>query len=238
MRRQYLIIAVLSGSLVLAACSSKAHRPKTTGAPTTTTTEAVDFCTVARDFVTRTQPALAQDLRDARLNPESFQGRVKDDFEAADRQNADLARSAPDTVRPDMESVASTFHAFFQALQSANYDPSKVPPATFDTLKDPAYVEASGRVNAYASEACGIATPSTTTSTQASSATTRRTTATTFRRTTSTTRRATTTTARTGSTITTPTTEVPTTEVATTAPPATSPPTTQPIITTPSRDAP
>jgi hypothetical protein len=185
----------------------------------------VDFCTVAREYVTKTQVALTQDLQDARANPEAFQGRVRDDFKAADKQNQDLAASAPSSVKSDMEYLATTFHGFVQALDTAGYDPMKVAPEAFQKLQDPAYYDASRRVNAYAEQFCGVATPTTESSTT-----------TIFE--TPTTRRVTTTVRRLVTTTVPPTTVPPTTVPPTTLPPTTVPPSTVPPTTVPPTTAP
>ena len=232
-------------AVVLAACG-RGGTPKVKGgvSTTTSTTTAVDFCTVARDYVTRTEAALSKDLQDARAHPEMFQGKVRDDFQAADKQNADLAASAPAAIKADMDYIATAFHAFVEGLDTAGYDPMKVSPDAYQRLQDPRYYDASRRVNAYAQEACGVETSSTTeTSTTVTTpligtvTSVRPRVATTVRRgpsvaatvtSTSGVRRSTTTAA----TALLPTTEPPT-EPPSTAPPSTAPPTTAAPVTTP-----
>jgi outer membrane murein-binding lipoprotein Lpp len=204
MQQRVLIVAVTVALCVLAACGG-GHKKKASS--TTTTTIAADFCTVARDYVENTQQTLAQDISDARANPDAFQGRVRDDFRAADRQIGQLAASAPAEVKTDMQYLASVFDGFEKALEAANFDPNKVEPQAFQRLTDVPYQQASQRVNDYAESSCGIlvttTTEATTTTTLLAPVTTRRVT-TTVPRTTSTTRVPTTTTTVPGTTSTLP----------------------------------
>lgn len=232
MRRHRIIVVVLAFTVALAGAGcSKSKKPKATGGPTTTTTT-VDFCTVARDFVTITQPQLAEDLNAAQTTP-GLQDKLREDFQAANMQYADLAASAPEPVKADMDYLANTFDEFVRALESAGYDPVRVAPEAFQKLQEPQYFEASRKVNAYAEQTCGVTPPTTsTTSTTTPSLGLTATTGTGVRRAPTTVRRAPTTTGLV-TTTSPPTTSPPATSPPTTSPPTTSPPTTSPPTTSP-----
>jgi hypothetical protein len=208
--------------VVFVACGGGGKKKKT--AATTTTSIGADFCTLSREYVERTQAALAQDIADARANPTAFQGRVRDDFRAADKQIGQLAATAPSQIATDMKYLASVFDAFEKALEAVNFDPNKVEPQAYQRLTDVPYQEASRRVNDYAESSCGILTSTTTTVLE---------TTTTFRATT-TSRRPTTSTSRPTTTTSAPTTTTAPPTTTTTAPPTTTtvPPTTSSTIGT------
>lgn len=202
--------------VVFVACGGGGKKKKT--AATTTTSIGADFCTLSREYVERTQAALAQDIADARANPTAFQGRVRDDFRAADKQIGQLAATAPSQIATDMKYLASVFDSFEKALEAVNFDPNKVEPQAYQRLTDVPYQEASKRVNDYAESTCGL----TTTTTEPETTTT-------FRATT-TSRRPTTSTSRPTTTTTSPTTTTAPPTTTTTAPPTTT--TTGPTTTT------
>ena len=218
--RSSLVVAAAIAALVLAACGGGGGKKK--AAKTTTTSISADFCTLARDYVERTQAALAQDIADARQNPVAFQGRVRDDFRAANTQIRQLAVTAPSAIRTDMNYLASVFDSFEKALEAANFDPNKVEPQAYQRLTDIPYQDASKRVNDYAESSCGILTTTTTTTPTPSSTVLSTTTS----------RRPTTSTSRPASTTSSTATTLPPTTV-TTLPPTTAPPTTAPPTTLP-----
>jgi hypothetical protein len=214
--RSSFVVAVSIALVVFVACGGGGKKKKTSA--TTSTSIGADFCTLSREYVERTQAALAQDIADARQNPTAFQGRVRDDFRAADKQIGQLAATAPQQIATDMKYLASVFDAFEKALEAVNFDPNKVEPQAYQRLTDVPYQEASKRVNDYAESTCGL----TTTTTVLETTTSFRATTTSRRPTTSTSRPTTTTTAPPTTTTTVPTT--------TTAPPTTT--TTGPTTTT------
>jgi hypothetical protein len=193
--------------VVFVACGGGGKKKKT--AATTTTSISADFCTLSRDYVERTQGALAQDIADARRQPADFQGRMRDDFRGANRQIGQLAATAPQQIATDMKYLASVFDSFEKALEAVNFDPNKVEPQAYQRLQDIPYQEASKRVNDYAESTCGL----TTTTTQLETTTS-------FRATT-TSRRPTTTTSRPTTTTSVPTTTTTVPPTTTTVPPTT-----------------
>jgi hypothetical protein len=207
--RSSFVVAVSIALLVFVACGGGGKKKKASS--TTTTSVGADFCTLSREYVERTQAALAQDISDARANPTAFQGRVRDDFRAADRQIGQLAASAPQQISTDMKYLASVFDAFEKALEAVNFDPNKVEPQAYQRLTDVPYQEASKRVNDYAESSCGILASTTTTVLET----------TTTVRATTTTRRATTTSAPTTTTTAPPTTTTTVPPTTTTVPPTT-----------------
>jgi hypothetical protein len=214
--RSSFVLAVSIALVVFVACGGGGKKKKT--AATTTTSIGADFCTLSKEYVERTQTALAQDIADARANPTAFQGRVRDDFRAADKQIGQLAATAPQQIATDMKYLASVFDAFEKALEAVNFDPNKVEPQAYQRLTDVPYQEASKRVNDYAESSCGILATTTTILETTTSL-----------RATTTSRRSTTTTSRPSTTTSAPTTTTTSSSTTTTTPPTTTtagPPTT------------
>jgi len=221
--RSSFVLAVSVALMVFVACGGGGGKKKAKA--TTTTSIEGDFCTLSKEYVEHTQAFLAQDIADARANPTAFQGAMKRDFQAADRQIGQLAATAPSQIRTDMNYLASVFDAFEKALEAVNFDPNKVEPQAYQRLTDVPYQEASKRVNEYADSSCGILTSTTTTIEET----------TTSSRATPTSRRPTTTTSRPATTTTSaPTTTTTATTTTTTTPPTTTtvPPTTTTTIRT------
>ena len=137
--RSSFVLAVSIALVVFVACGGGGKKNKTSA--TTTTSVGADFCTLSREYVERTQAALAQDIADARANPTAFQGRVRDDFRAADKQIGQLAATAPSQIATDMNSAPVQNHhrlsnqrmpRFYRRLRSRNkaaYRPPSPPPA-------------------------------------------------------------------------------------------------------------
>ncbi len=144
--------------LVFVACGGGGKKK---AASTTSTSVVGDFCTLAREFAERTQPALAQDIADASGNPTAFQAHVRDDFRAANRQIGQLAAAAPTAIKVDMNYMASVFDSYEKALEAAQFVPDKVEIQARQRLSDIPYQEASKRVNDYAEGTCGLTTTTT-----------------------------------------------------------------------------
>src|SRR5262249_12666194 len=153
------------GSATTSGGSSSASTVTTSGGTTTTPSfsgnKNSDFCNVAREL---TSSDFASSLNDA--NPDLKAG--------LNQINDALARaknSAPSEIKGDVTTLADALKKYSDFLAKYDYDIAKITQAAqkdptvlqqaTDALSDPKIEQASSRIEAYATQVCGITTPST-----------------------------------------------------------------------------
>ncbi|MFP5319070.1 MAG: hypothetical protein ACLGI2_12355 [Acidimicrobiia bacterium] len=149
--RRPLLAAVLAGVL-LTACSGgddgdDSAAPSTTEvpAPTTSPRTGDPFCDFVSDFSDRFGRV---DL--GLTDPARFRTVMTD----AGNAIRDAQGTAPEAIRADVGTLNTYFQRFLNVLQQANFDLTKVPPASIEQLQAPEFTAAGNRLDAYARENC------------------------------------------------------------------------------------
>ena len=153
------VVVVLIGMLATAACgggsSTKTSASVTTSlgatlptGPSTTAhfsgSSSSTFCNQVRSLQNTTK-----------VNPSAD---LKTTFQAFDSVASQVGSSAPSAIKADIVILIEGLRKLRDALAAANYDFTKVDPATLQSLQDPKFKASTDRVNAYVQQVCGVNT--------------------------------------------------------------------------------
>jgi hypothetical protein len=103
------------------------------------------------------QLARAYQARQGRLiNPVGSADDLRQFFRETQREIDAAVAVAPPGIDADVRTVAGAVSTFVAALEKANYDVAKVPPAARSALATPTFKVASTHVQSYARQVCGV----------------------------------------------------------------------------------
>jgi len=154
------------------ACGSGKKKPKST---TTTAVSTAAFCEKAPAVAQMATDVFGTELSDAQANPDTAYAKFRDDERSLTQSVHDLAGSAPDAVKADLNTVGGGLDKVTPVLDTNQTASPDVLKQVADLLADPNLQNAVQRVGAYISDNCGGTTttsgPSTTTAEGSSTST-------------------------------------------------------------------
>ncbi|MFI5040655.1 MAG: hypothetical protein ACHQNA_02190 [Acidimicrobiales bacterium] len=137
-----------------ASSSSKAATAKAGANTSLTTVKATSggaFCTKVADSINNgvsKAASLAQSGGGADA--------LKAQLQQARQEEQDALAGAPGAIKSDLQTIVDASNKIYDALASANYDFSKLDPATFASFNTPALQTATQNVTDYVKQHCGI----------------------------------------------------------------------------------
>jgi hypothetical protein len=159
MRRLASFCAVLVGLMAAAGCGGKSSSTTPTTTATTgggiTTTSVPKFsgsassryCGVARQFSQVAGANLSND-------PKTL-------FQEFDSLATQYLAVVPSEIKTDATTVVDAIRQLETAFKAANYDVTKINPASLAPVQDPKFGAATNRIDAYDTQVCGLTTSTT-----------------------------------------------------------------------------
>jgi hypothetical protein len=153
----------VAGLLLAAGCGSSKKSSTTATTAATTSTTAIagaststptfsgsknsKFCDVGRQFSSIDVATLGTD-------PKTL-------FQKFDALSSQLVSTAPSDIKADITTVVAAINQVEAAFKAVNYDATKIDPASVAAIQDPKFNASLARIDAYATQVCGITTSTT-----------------------------------------------------------------------------
>jgi hypothetical protein len=141
------LLTACGGGSKKAAATSTTAGTTTTTIPTFTGSASSQYCVLARQFSTAINPNLSGD-------PKTL-------FQQFDTFATQFVALVPAPIKADAGTVVSALRQLETAFQAVNYDATKINAAALAPLQSPAFTAATYRIDAYDTQVCGIAPPTT-----------------------------------------------------------------------------
>jgi hypothetical protein len=155
--------AAVAVVVLASGCSSKAKSTATSGStPTGAAAVASDSASPTKVVATgggNFCKQVAQSMNAASVSAAGSDATtIKQDVQQYQALKTVVLKSAPGTIKGDLTTLFGAVDKMYSALAAANYDFTKVDPATITALESPAVATAEQHVNDYIKNTCGIDT--------------------------------------------------------------------------------